>query len=101
MELIFKDEVYAIVGAAIEAHRVLGPGFLEPVYQEAMEIESVERQLPFVAQPVLQIRYKEHTYLLNKSGRGVLGDGVAIPQHPTSPLLFEKLRTYVEKRICA
>ncbi len=31
-------------------------------------------------------------YLLNKSGRGVLGDGVAIPQHPTSPLLFEKIR---------
>jgi len=30
-------------------------------------------------------------YLLNKSGRGVLGDGVAIPQHPTSPLLFEKI----------
>ena len=61
MELIFKDEVYAIIDAAIEVHRVLGPGFLEPVYQEGMEIESVERQLPFVAQPVLQIRYKEHT----------------------------------------
>ena len=38
-ELILKDEVYQIVGAAIEAHRQLGPGFLEPVYQEALEIE--------------------------------------------------------------
>ena len=64
MELILKDEVYAIVGAAIEVHRVLGSGFLEPVYQEAMEIESTVRQLPFTAQPVLKIRYKEHT--LNK-----------------------------------
>ena len=61
MELILKDEVYAIVGAAIEVHRVLGPGFLEPVYQEAMEIESTTRKLPFKSQPVLQIRYKEHT----------------------------------------
>ena len=61
MELILKDEVYAVVGAAIEVHRVMGPGFLEPVYQEAMEIESKTRQLSFKSQPVLQIRYKEHT----------------------------------------
>jgi len=38
-DLILKDEVYAIIGAATEAHRELGPGFLEPVPQEAMEIE--------------------------------------------------------------
>jgi GxxExxY protein len=64
MELIFKEEVYAIVGAAIEVHRIFGPGFLEPIYQEAMEIESTERRLPYVTQPVLQIRYKE--YVLKK-----------------------------------
>jgi GxxExxY protein len=43
MELILKDEVYSIVGAAIEVHRKMGPGFLEPVYQEVMEIESTMR----------------------------------------------------------
>ena len=59
-ELIFKDEVYAIVGAAMEVHRILGHGFLEPVYQEAMEIESKLRGLPFESQKVLQIHYKEH-----------------------------------------
>jgi GxxExxY protein len=58
MELILKDEVYAIVGAAMEVHSVLGSGFLEPVYQEAMEIESGARNLPFVSQKLLQIRYK-------------------------------------------
>ena len=61
MELILKDEVYSIVGSAIEVHRVLGSGFLEPVYQEAMEIESTVRQLPFSAQPILKIHYKEHS----------------------------------------
>ncbi len=48
VDLILKDEVFAIVGAAIEVHRVLGSGFLEAVYQEAMEIESTSRLLPFV-----------------------------------------------------
>jgi len=38
-ELILKDEVYQIVGAALEVYWQLGRGFLEPVYQEAMEIE--------------------------------------------------------------
>lgn len=59
-ELIFKEEVFAIVGAAMEVHTILGAGFLEPVYQEALEIESRSRNLPFVSQKVLQIHYKEH-----------------------------------------
>lgn len=63
-ELIYKDEVFAIVGAAIEVHRVLGSGFLEAVYQEAMEIESVSKRIPFASQQVLQIRYKQ--YILKK-----------------------------------
>jgi len=58
-ELIYKDDVYAIVGAAIEVHRVLGQGFFEPVYQEALEIESNIRALPFESQKVIQIHYKE------------------------------------------
>ena len=59
-ELILKEEVYAIVGAAMEVHTALGSGFLEPVYQEAMEIESAARGLSFISQKVLQIHYKEH-----------------------------------------
>lgn len=45
-ELLFKDEVYAIVGAAIEVHKEYGSGFLEGIYQEAMELELVERGVP-------------------------------------------------------
>lgn len=59
-----KDEVYAIMGAAIEVHRVLGPGFLEPVYQEALELELSTQGIPFLSQKPLAIQYKEHT--LNK-----------------------------------
>ena len=59
-ELLLKDEVYAIVGAAIEVHRELGPGFLEPVYQEALEIELQAQGIPFESQKRLVIHYRDH-----------------------------------------
>ncbi len=49
-ELLLKDEVYAIVGAAMEVHREFRGGYLEAVYQEAMELELGWRHIPFVAQ---------------------------------------------------
>ena len=57
-ELVLKDEVYQIVGAAMEVYWQLGRGFLEPVYQEAMEIELRRRCIPFESQKRLTIRYK-------------------------------------------
>lgn len=50
---------YEIIGAAMEVHRELGPGFLEAVYQEAMEIELKERKVPFTAQPQVKLYYKQ------------------------------------------
>ncbi len=43
-ELLLKNEVYQIVGAAMEVSNQLGCGFLEAVYQEALGIELVERK---------------------------------------------------------
>ena len=57
-ELLLKDEVYAIVGAAMEVHLKLGAGFLEAVYQEALEMEFGDRRIPFERQKQLQVRYK-------------------------------------------
>jgi GxxExxY protein len=57
-DLLYKEEVYAIVGAAMDAYNDLGPGFLENIYQEAMEIEVAVRKIP--AKPVqeIHINYK-------------------------------------------
>jgi GxxExxY protein len=57
-ELIFKDEVYAIIGAAMEVYNQLGNGFLEAVYEEAMIIESEYRNIPCETQAHLPVHYK-------------------------------------------
>lgn len=57
-ELLLKDEVYAIVGAAIQVYNELGSGFLEAVYQEAMELELGFRKVPFEPQKELCIYYR-------------------------------------------
>lgn len=56
--LILGEEVYAVVGAAMEVHSELRNGYLEAVYQEAMEIELSSRRIPFESQKPLQIFYK-------------------------------------------
>jgi GxxExxY protein len=58
-ELLLKDEVYRIVGCAMDVHRELGSGFLEAVYQEAMVYELQHRDIPFRSQVELSIRYKD------------------------------------------
>ncbi|MBC8323984.1 MAG: GxxExxY protein [Candidatus Marinimicrobia bacterium] len=56
--LLYKDEVYSIVGVAIEVHKEMGPGFLEAVYEECMAIESQAKKIPFETQVELSVNYK-------------------------------------------
>jgi len=49
---------HAIIGAALEVHRILGPGFLEAVYQDALAKELGLRNVPFLAQSEIPVFYK-------------------------------------------
>ena len=58
MALIYSAESYAINGAAMEVYNQLGHGFLERVYQEALEKEFLLRGIPFEREKLLTISYK-------------------------------------------
>ena len=57
-KLIYEEETYAIRGAIFEVYKTLGDGYLEEVYQNALEEELKLRGLPFVAKKELHIMYK-------------------------------------------
>jgi GxxExxY protein len=54
------DLAHAVIGAAIEVHRQLGPGFLESVYEEALCIELADRNVSFERQKEISVIYKGH-----------------------------------------
>ena len=58
-ELLYREETFALIGAAMEVHRLLGWGFLENVYQTALAHEFSLRQIPFVQLQRLPVQYKD------------------------------------------
>jgi len=60
MDIVFKEESYRIMGACFEVYTEMGCGFLEPVYQECLELELAEKSIPFVAQAQLAVFYKDY-----------------------------------------
>jgi len=55
--ILFRDECYEIYGCIYAVNKKLGPGFLEAVYQEALEIELRRKKIPFISQQELKILY--------------------------------------------
>src|SRR4029078_7854689 len=61
-----EDVMNRIIGACIEVHRHLGPGYLEQVYHDATCIELAERGLPFEAEKRVLVEYKGHQLARHK-----------------------------------
>ncbi len=57
-KLLFKDEVFQIIGCAIEVLNTRGHGTVEKPYENAMVVEFALRQIPFKQQPVFDVLYK-------------------------------------------
>ena len=58
-EFLFKDEGYKLIGACFKVFNTLGSGFLEAVYQEALELELHKAKIPYLSQAELNINYNE------------------------------------------
>jgi GxxExxY protein len=59
-KLLLKDEVFQIVGCAIEVLNTLGHGLVEKPYENAFVIEFLLRKMPFKQQPSYDVLYKGH-----------------------------------------
>ena len=57
-EFPLKEETYRILGACFEVYNEMGRGFLEPVYQECLELELQRQEIPFESQVNLELEYK-------------------------------------------
>jgi GxxExxY protein len=57
-KVLYRELSYQVVGAAMDVHNELGPGFPEAVYQASMEHELILRQIPFEKQFRVPVQYK-------------------------------------------
>jgi len=57
-DMIYADESYRIMGSCFEVYKDKGCGFLEAVFQECLELELADQDIPFEAQPRLALSYK-------------------------------------------
>ena len=74
-EILLKDEVYRIMGCAFAVYNELDCGFLEPVYQEALELELTDQAIAFARQQPIPIFYKGRQLT-----RGYIADLIVIGQ---------------------
>jgi len=57
--ILFKEESYKIIGACFEVHKILGHGFMEIVYKDALELELSKLNIPFEREKLYRITYKD------------------------------------------
>lgn len=58
-DLIYKQEVFQIVDAAMNVHRYFGPGFTEKVYQEALQVEFQKQEIPYKRENPIRAKYHD------------------------------------------
>ena len=91
MGLLLEEESYLIRGAIFEVYKTLGAGFLESVYQEALEVELGAMNVPYKSQPEITISYKDRS--LNKTYRAdiVCYDSIILELKAVKQLLPEHM----------
>lgn len=89
MELIYKDESYAIIGACMAVCKDKGCGFLEPVYHECLEIEFELQRIPFQSNAPQTMQYRERTLVQTFTPDFVCYDNIIVEIKAVSALADE------------
>ena len=80
---------HALIGAAMEVHRHLGPGFLERIYAEALNVELARRGIEHRREVVLPVRYKGQLLPVTYRADLICYDGVLVElkaEHAIAPI---------------
>jgi GxxExxY protein len=88
-----KDENYTIVGLCMEVHRILGPGLLEIVYKDALEIEFKNHNIPYEREKRYDVEYKGYILPHNFYADFVVYDDIILEVTP-----FPNLKLYETSR---
>jgi GxxExxY protein len=116
MEMPYEDEeppyvepdpeldalAHAVIGAAMEVHKRLGPGLDEALYEGAMRVELQHRHIPFVHQVIVQVDYKG-TVIGEKRLDLIVGGCLVVELKAVeqlTPLHSAQLRTYLKITRC-
>jgi GxxExxY protein len=84
-----KEETYRILGACFEVYNEMGRGFLEPVYQECLELELQLQEIPFESQVTLELEYKGHQLEKRYQPDLICFDSVVVEIKATSSLAID------------
>jgi GxxExxY protein len=101
-----NDEVnrlaHEVIGAAIEVHQSLGPGFLESAYELALSVELGLRAIPFARQVLVDLAYKGEA--IGQARLDVLVGGRLVLELKATdsvlPLHLAQLRSYLRATGC-
>ncbi len=87
--ILYKNETYQIIGAAMEVHKELKNGFLEPVYQEALQKEFVIQNIPHQKEALINIHYKGEKLEKYYKADFICYDDIIIELKALSDLTYE------------
>lgn len=86
-EILFKDESYRIIGACMKVHAELGHGFLESVYQEALERQFKKEDIPYQREKLLNIQFDNEQLKKYFKADFICYDGIIVELKATKYLV--------------
>ena len=86
-ELLFKDESYKIIGICMEIHKTLGMGLKEINYKDAMEIEFIEKNIPYEREKRFVVKYKGKTLRNPYSADFLVFDSIILEVKSTTSII--------------